>query len=50
MLQNFRLFFRYLSRPTYIETEIVEQLKANFPALTLCAVNSTGNYSGGYST
>ncbi len=36
MVLLFRLSHRYIAAPTYVETEIVPQSEAIFPAMTVC--------------
>ena len=42
LVQIYKCYDRYIQVPTYIETKIVPQRKALFPAITICAVR------GGY--
>ena len=42
LVQIYKCFDRYMKGPTYVETKIVSQNKALFPATTFCAVK------GGY--
>ena len=42
LVQIYKCFDRYMKGPTYVETKIVSQNKALFPAITFCAVR------GGY--
>ena len=42
LVQIYKCYDRYTQGPTYIETKIVPQRKALFPAITICAVR------GGY--
>ena len=44
LVQIYKCFDRYMKGPTYVETKIVSQNKALFPAITFCAVR------GGYKT
>ena len=37
LVQGIQCVDKYLSSPTYISTEVVDQFEAEFPAMTICA-------------
>ena len=42
LYQSWNLGSWYLTWPTYMQTEIVEQMQADFPAVTLCKLDPCG--------